>query len=568
MHSIMTISTYKKSHFCICNLVKGNNVSCLAVIPARGGSKGIPRKNMRLLDGKPLIAYAIENALNCEYITDVVVSSDSEEILSFASTYENVIPLPRPGQLAHDTITLDPVVYDALIQQENKGGKYDMIVTLQPTSPLLEVRTLNTAFEYFFSIEADSLISVVNAPHLSWTLDNEGVPVPTYEERLNRQLLPPQFKETGAFLISKREAVSEHDRLGRKVTIFEVPEEQATDIDTIQDWIICETFLKKKIIVFRVDGYKKLGLGHVFRALTLAYELMGHDVIFICNSNHVLGIEKLKSAHMHIVEIKNDEELLRWLDDNKVDIFINDLLDTSIEYVNSIKARVDRFVSFEDMGEGARQADAVINALYEGATPHHNTFQGKAYVCLRDEFQAARPSIYHDNVSRVLVSFGGTDPLDLTARLYGIAQKLNQNEVIVEFDFVLGPGYTNSSIIPIPDKGIFVNKNLVRLSDHMRKADLALSSQGRTTFELASMGVPTIVLAENPREQLHTFAQMDNGFINLGLGSEVTDEDIESALVWLKDATSVRREMRNRMLANDLKSGISRVKRIILGETL
>lgn len=76
------------------------------------------------------------------------------------------------------------------------------------------------------------------------------------------------------------------------------------------------------------------------------------------------------------------------------------------------------------------------------------------------------------------------------------------------------------------------------------------------------------MLAQNEREQLHTFAQMDNGFINLGLGDEVSDEDIESALEWLISAKSVRREMRNRMLANDLKSGITKVERIILGETL
>ena len=102
----------------------------------------------------------------------------------------------------------------------------------------------------------------------------------------------------------------------------------------------------------------------------------------------------------------------------------------------------------------------------------------------------------------------------------------------------------------------------------MRKADMALSSQGRTTYELAAMGVPAIVLAQNEREQLHTFAQMDNGFINLGLGSEVIDEDIKTTITWLMAATSVRREMRNRMLANDLKSGISRVRQIILGEAL
>ena len=79
------------------------------------------------------------------------------------------------------------------------------------------------------------------------------------------------------------------------------------------------------------------------------------------------------------------------------------------------------------------------------------------------------------------------------------------------------------------------------------------------------MGVPTIVLAQNQREQLHRFAQMDNGFINLGLGSEVTDKDIEASFKWLIGAVSIRREMHRLMLASDLKSGLSRVKKIILG---
>ena len=100
----------------------------------------------------------------------------------------------------------------------------------------------------------------------------------------------------------------------------------------------------------------------------------------------------------------------------------------------------------------------------------------------------------------------------------------------------------------------------------MKNADMAFSSQGRTTFELAAMGVPTIVLAQNEREQLHPFAQMDNGFINLGLGSEVSDEDILSSLDWLINSKSIRKEMHNLMLRNDLKKGIKRVKRILLGD--
>ena len=162
--------------------------------------------------------------------------------------------------------------------------------------------------------------------------------------------------------------------------------------------------------------------------------------------------------------------------------------------------------------------------------------------------------------------FGGTDPLDLSVRLYGYAKKRVIGSRDVAFDFILGSGYLGKLSTDDAIPGIEIYSDVVRVSDYMRKADLAISSQGRTTFELASMGVPTVVLAQNKREQLHTFAQMDNGFINLGLGSEVSDEDIAAAVEWIISSKSIRSEMHRLMLANDLKSGIRRVKRIILGE--
>ena len=115
----------------------------LAVIPARGGSKGIPRKNVRLMHGKPLIYYSIQNALACSYIDDVVVSSDDEEILSIAAMY-GAIAMNRNSALAQDAVTLDPVIYDAVLRMEQETGKtYDVVVTLQATSPLLTVETLD-----------------------------------------------------------------------------------------------------------------------------------------------------------------------------------------------------------------------------------------------------------------------------------------------------------------------------------------------------------------------------------------------------------------------------------------
>lgn len=541
----------------------------LAVIPARGGSKGIPHKNMRLMAGKPLIAYSIENALSSELIDAVVVTSDSDEIRAFASQYDGVMAFDRQSELAEDAVTLDPVIYDATVRWEKAmGERCDVVVTLQPTSPLLSTKTLDSALRAFLSSEDDTLISVVNAPHLSWEAGPDGRPKSAYEKRLNRQQLPPRYLETGAFFMARRGSVTPQSRIGAQVGVFEVPAEEAADIDSREDWIVCESLLGRKKIAFRVDGYRELGLGHVYRALTLAYELIEHDVVFVCDASCREGVEKLRSSHMPVVEVGSNEELVRWAASTRPDVFVNDRLDTSAEYVDALRPYVGRFVTFEDLGSGARDADAVVNALYEEGLGQSNVFSGRRYVCLRDEFLTSRPAPFSEEVRRVLVMFGGTDPLDLSARVLDIARQVNRDGVVVQFDFVLGPGYHGAVEDSDESRGIEVHRDVVRVSDHMRCADMALSSQGRTTFELAAMGVPTIVLAQNDRERLHTFAQMDNGFINLGHGGEVSDGDIASAIQWLMGAPSVRREMRRLMLENDLKDGIKRVKKIILGELL
>ena len=184
-------------------------MNILAVIPARGGSKGIPKKNIRLMNGQPLIAYAIKNGLNSKYITDVVVTTDDKEIEYIAKQYGAEV-IKRDPKLADDKTTLDPVIYDAMIKDENKKNKkYDIIITLQPTSPVLKTETLDKAIEQFLDSDYDTYISATNKPHLAWTKNN-GKIVPSYEKRVNRQQLPPNYLEAGAFFISKRDNVTEN----------------------------------------------------------------------------------------------------------------------------------------------------------------------------------------------------------------------------------------------------------------------------------------------------------------------------------------------------------------------
>lgn len=540
----------------------------LAVIPARGGSKGIPRKNMRLIGGSPLISYSINNAVKSAYITDVVVTTDSDEILDYASTYP-ICTIRRSGYLAEDSVTLDPVVYNAVeIVEKEQGAAFDVVVTLQPTSPLLKVETLDAAIESFLEEGFDTSISAVNRPHLAWTVAADGVTkIPAYKERLNRQQLPPNYLEAGAFVIAKRAFVTENSRIGDSVGVYEISEDEAVDIDTPSDWILSQALLNKKKIAFRLDGYKELGLGHVYRGLTLAYELTGHDIVFVCDKAHRPGIEKVQSCFMPVVEVDGDEDFFEWLDSSRCDVVVVDQLDTSAEYITEIKKRAPRVVSFEDLGPGAYLADATVNALYEDEGLPHTFHCGEKFVCLRDEFCVTPASEFSEKVQNVFVMFGGSDPLNLTERVVRMAQGINSNEVKFHFDVVLGPAYHGADFDEraLDEVGVTLHRDLQRVSSLMSRSDIAFTSQGRSVYELCKMAVPSIVIAQNEREQKHSFAEIKNGFINLGLGTKISDHDIKRTFEWLVSASTIRRQMHEVMKEKDLGKGIARVVSLILG---
>ena len=544
----------------------------LAVIPARGGSKGIPRKNVRLIGGKPLIYYAIHNAQQCGLITDVTVSSDDEEILTIAENY-HAVALNRSSALAQDAVTLDPVIFDAVEQMEKRKNKrYDIVITLQPTSPVLRCETLTAAVREFIDRDADTYISATNKPHLSWSKDEEGRFFPLYKERLNRQQLPPNYLEAGAFLITRRKNVTPNSRLGKSISVYELPESEAIDIDSPADWIVCESILGKKRIVLRADGYKQIGMGHIYHCLTLAYNLVGHEIMFVSRSDCAEGIQKIKDSFMPLTIVRDDQEFFRFLKEYQPDIVVNDCLDTSVEYMKTLKQLCKRIVTIEDMGEGTRYADVVINALYAGKeNPEHcHVYSGEKYICLRDEFLISEPKPFSPEVKTVLSLFGGTDPSNMTSVIYQLAGKMHQKYRDVRFIFLAGIGYNceKNGIVTKAEENIFVVKDAKYVSAYMRQADLAFTSQGRTVYEFAAMGVPAIVLAQNEREQLHTFAQMNNGFLNLGLGKDVRQETIERSFEFLMNTPQLRSEMRALMLARgqELKNGVHREVKLILGE--
>ncbi len=541
----------------------------LIVIPARGGSKRIPRKNVRIMNGKPLILYSVENALSlCDgYEADVVVSTDDEEVKSIVGN-AGVQVIERDGALAADQVTLDPVIFDALQKKEKETGKrYDLLITMQATSPTLRRETLLDAVKTFGEGEFDTMISCVNRPHLSWT-KRDGAIVKNYEKRLNSQELPSNYLETGAFLITRRECVTENSRIGEKITVYETDAKEAVDIDTEEDWIAAESILKRKKILLRCVGQQKLGMGHIYRCLTIAYKLIGHELLFVTDSESKMGIEKLKESFFPLKVVKDDAEFEQVLSGYGPDIVINDVLDTEEDFVKMERKHTARIVNFEDMGPGAWLADAVINALYEDRpNKPANVYEGADYYFIRDEFLEETPKDFSPECRNIMVMFGGADPSDLTGKLYEICKVLHPKMKETEFHFLTGFAYQNKTgIKDDPEHNIFVHHDARRVSAYMKQADLCITSQGRTVFELASMGVPAIVLAQNEREAEHVFAGMGNGFINLGIGSRTDAITIIRTIQYLAEVPRVRQEMRDLQLAREFEKGQERVIRLILDE--
>ena len=179
----------------------------------------------------------------------------------------------------------------------------------------------------------------------------------------------------------------------------------------------------------------------------------------------------------------------------------------------------------------------------------------------------AVPKKFSEKVNYVVILFGGSDPSDLTRKIYPILQDISRQYNDIEFHIITGFGYQHKNEIHNDiDRKIYIHNDVKRVSAYMKNADLAITSQGRTIYELACMGIPSIVLAQNKRETEHVFASIVNGFINLGLGENQDTYAIKNTIDWLINTPSVRREMHELLISKDFKHGQERVINLILGD--
>ncbi len=211
----------------------------LAIIPARGGSKRLPRKNILSLCGKPLVTWTIESALQSKYIDDVCISSDDDEILAIATEYD-VLTIKRPDYLATDTATTFDVVEHAV---QTLPEQYDYIVLLQPTSPLRTAKHIDEAIDLLNTKSADAIISVCameHSPLWSNTLPNDGSMVGFLSnEVLQRsQDLETYYRLNGVLYICKTQSLLQEETffINDNIFAYVMDEDSSVDIDTVRDF--------------------------------------------------------------------------------------------------------------------------------------------------------------------------------------------------------------------------------------------------------------------------------------------------------------------------------------------
>jgi len=293
-----------------------NKLNIIAIISARGGSKGIPCKNLISFCGKPLLAWSIEQALGSRLTKDVYVSSDADDILNISKRCGAEI-IRRPKRLALDNSSSEEVLKHAItFVERNTGEQIGIVVFLQATSPIRTSEDIDNAIKLFISKKADSLFSAaILEGFCIWEYRNNKLVSLTYDyqNRGKRQDRQPLYLENGSMYIFKPEVLKKYNnRLGGKIAIYTMDYWKSYQIDTVEDMKICEYFMRNKIlekqarinikdiqlIVYDFDG--------VMTDNKVIISEDGREAVF-CNRADGLAIQKIKELGIPQIILSTEE---------------------------------------------------------------------------------------------------------------------------------------------------------------------------------------------------------------------------------------------------------------------
>lgn len=521
----------------------------ICIIPARGISADLPKKNFKCIDGIPLVAYTIKSALDSTYIDGIIVSTESQELARIAEDHGADVPFLRPSELSESEVLINEVIEHA-ISELSVNDQYTIedktpLVILQPNVPFTRPGDIDAALEKYQQNNYNPIISVTEERDYFWHRAGEHL-TPLYENRSIRSELKPLYRESGSIYVTNRSTISAGDRVGGSPSFVVTDKISAFEVNTLTDFWLAERIVLGPDVIFRVDGGKEIGMGHIYRCITLAQELrekLNSNISFVTNENYCGGLKKLRSTEFDVKTINGDNGI-ESLVSLEPDIIFVDILNTDDEYIKPLRGISAAVINLEDLGGGADHADYVINALYERQKEHQNQLFGADYVVIEEKYYQQQPEIISD-IENVLLTFGGSDPSNLSTN---VAKEVSTKELPYRFRLVIGPDFMHekkfASITRELASNIEVLRDIVNMEEMMKWADVAICSGGRTAYELAATGTPSIVIAHNDRE-MDRMRDLDGiGAIDfVGHAQEINYETILEKLIALDNDYQRRIEM-------------------------
>lgn len=499
------------------------------VIPAVKKNAVIPDQLVKKLAGTTLIERAIATARGVVKGEDVHVLTDSQEISLIAERLG--VQFHRNKDLKFRTLNIVAEMRELLTEL---AQDYEHVIILRASCPLITWVDVEDAWARYMESGCDSLVTVKSVHQRVWSVQGKNLEQLLDEEVGEREVVV----ESRALIMLRSKSLQKALREGISARMENVApyflNDRAIEIQSYQDWWICEHLLRRRHVVFVVAGWPAIGMGHIYRALMLAHEIVDHKISFVCTRESELAVQSIARRDYHSTR-QGEEPLENTVLSLRPDLVVNDILNTDADYMGVLKKAGVRLVNFEDEGEGAELADLVVNAVYDASRSTDTRLCGPDWFCLRDEFVTARQNVFREEVKTVLVTFGGTDQRDFSRRTLDVIEPVCRG-LGIAIRVVAGPGYLHRwemeervrELAAVNPKIEFTWATNV-MSRMMEGADLCVCSAGRTTYELAHMRVPALVLATHEREARHAFARPENGFVFLGLMDTVTDKKIARA---------------------------------------
>ena len=528
----------------------------LAVIPARGGSDRVPYLNIRRLGDAPLLAHTLRAAREAKGIDRVIVSTDDETVADVARAHGAEVPFLRPSELSRDLSSLMPVVRHAVGEAEKTGERADVVLVLQATTPFRTARSIEEAPDRIATGRFTASVSVTSDLSLRWKAE-DGRLKPLFDRAGRRDEQEPVYLENGAIVALRREVLDTDARFGASVGFVALDKREGFTVHDLDDFWMAERLLREPRILFRVDGSKVMGMGHVYRSLAIAEALRENsraEIAFLMSADHAEGIATIsKSGYpVRVFRAGGLESILDSIRDFAPSVVINDLPLVEETYLRALgrlgTVTVNLVDTLDDLERVSRDAQFVISVMNEDRETPEGFYGGPAFAILRNHFQD-REKAHRARPVRVVLSFGGADPQALTVKA---ARALAPIARDVEVLSVAGPAFPHTAVFEALQRTLGENLPLVRgvdvqIADLMLDADLVLCSGGMSVYEIAALGTPGVVLAQNAREdrRMREFSRF--GTIEyLGLGVDVEETAILTAVKRLLGDFEARKRMGDR----------------------